>query len=451
MSTAQLYEELGRLRQQVETKDDQIRRLLNEQRILNLANEDVHRELAQCKDKLRRAEVEKERLVRDLHRLNDQVYGQETAITKLNEQVSKQQKTIKVQSDQIAAPKETPKPTPAPQNFGPPPQRYGNVYGQQHPTYQPPPSQQPSSYQHQAPGYPPPPPIPRQESRHPSVPPPSDFSNFGPHHGMMVSQRTDVSTINLLQEFTPFFNTVEGWAHNFVNVPDRVRDSAIPNGLRNTLQQTTNPAIALRLMTSSDTRYLTVAKLMNYGITSFAFRPVLLRGFKAYFDNKVSDFRAQLSIGIPLHVRRALLVACAQTILEMSQAPGFERWLDGQVERKAAEMWQMLDPLFAPGVVRDEAWKELRRIWGEAARIGVMMFSKASSYGMDYPTVGPNSYFNPSHMVTRDPDFPQNPQVLCQMRVTIRMAITPIVSETDFLASSVMPKTLHYSNVLLQD
>ena len=405
-----------------------IRQLEHENGVLNLANETMHRNIAQGDGKLQRAEAERTGLAEDLRRLNEEMRRKEVAITRLNEQLAKAQKTIKVQSDQIQAPKEAARPPPPPQHpghhppsfshsFGPAPPMFGRTYGNQ------------------------PMPYPDPMSRRPSM---------IASHGMLVAQGNTFSEINMMPEFTPFFNLTERWSHNFTNVPDKARDQSMPGFLKDALTQNTNASIATKLMASGNTRFLTVAKLINYNITNFAFRPVLTKGFTQYFDNKTTELRNQLQTGIPLHVRRALLMACAETTVEMSKVDGFERYLDGIANQKATETWQLMEPLFAPGVAVNEAWQELKRIWGEAARIGVLMLSKPSTFGMDYPPVGRSSYFNPSQMISRDMDFMQNPQTLGNMAAKVRLAITPIVTETDFLGSAVVPKTLHYSNVLLE-
>lgn len=77
------------------------------------------------------------------------------------------------------------------------------------------------------------------------------------------------------------------------------------------------------------------------------------------------------------------------------------------------------------------------------------MTMKPSNFNLEYPAVGCNSLFNPAQMVNRDQDFRHDPQQLSQMGVEVRLAITPVITETDYLAAGLVPKVLHYAHVLL--
>lgn len=253
----------------------------------------------------------------------------------------------------------------------------------------------------------------------------------------------------MIAEFTPFFHLTETWAYNYVSVPDQHKDQYISDSLRNSLALATDPRTAMKLMSTSKTRPLLVARVINQLIVDFAFRPMLLRGFSPFYDNKISSFRGQLMGAIPSNVRRALLLACAETVVDMTQADGFENWIDRNTMPKVHETWHVLQPLFAHGTPRDPAWNDLNRIWKEATRIGILMLSKPCIYTLDFPPMGPNSYFNPSNMCSRDEGFTQDPQALSSMAVSVRLAITPIVTETDFMKDSIEAKCLHQAMVLL--
>lgn len=434
---------------------------------LNHANKDVHDDLAQHKARLRKAETEKQLLRQEISHLNEEIDAKSNAFTKLNEDLIKAQKTIKVQSDQISGAKDGPKPHNTPQRFGPHTGAYSQVYNQPPPAYNAPggrfPHNHPTSTTPHAP-----PGLRRQSSNHPNLPPPS-FSvpgnsrcpsvipaptytptPFQSQQGVLIHQSSDqASGVNLIAEFTPFFHLTEAWAHNYVSVPDQHKDQFVSDALRNALAIATDPRTAMKLMSSSKTRPLLIARVINQLVVDFAFRPMLLRGFSPFYDNKISSFRGQLMGAIPSNVRRALLLACAETVVDMTQAEGFENWMDRNITPKVHDMWHLLQPLFAHGTPRDPAWNDLNRIWREAVRIGITMLSKPCIYTLDFPPMGPNSYFNPSNMCSRDEDFTQNPQALSSMAVSVRLAITPIVTETDFMKDAIEATCLHQAMVLL--
>ncbi|KAK4693568.1 protein phosphatase PTC6, partial [Lecanoromycetidae sp. Uapishka_2] len=276
------------------------------------------------------------------------------------------------------------------------------------------------------------------------------YNAFG-NHQIATVQDGDTFAINLNAQHTNLFRDVEQWARNYANVPDRASDEMMPRTLYETLKHLTNPSIVIHLISTGSTRHFSVAKLINSSLVNFPLRPLIVKGFSPEYDEKISDFRLQLGqVGLPIHIRRAFLVASAELVQEMTKAPGFNEWMEKVINDKVSNMWSFLEPLLAPGVAREEAWNDLTHIWREAVRIGLLQMTKASTFTLDFPPVGPNSRFNPSNMISRDPNFKQNPQALGQMGVCVSMAITPIVTETSFVTDAVIPKNLHYANVLLQ-
>ena len=452
---------------------------------LNQANKDMHHELAGHRGRIRKVETEKKLLLQDIGHLNEEIDAKSNALKKLNEDLVKAQKTIKVQSDQISGVKEGPKLHSTPQRFGPPSDAFSQVYTQPPPAYNAsggrfphvpalrrqisihPTSQQQAtigapSIQRRASaapvlGYPPQGMLVTQHAdqvlglnHRPSVTPLPAYDPFQSQQGILVTQDTDqASGINLIAEFTPFFHFTETWAHNYASLPDQHKDQFISNNLRDRFALATDPRTAMKLISSSKTRPLLVARIINQIIADFAFRPMLLRGFSPSYDSKISSFRGQLMGNIPSNVRRALLLACAETVVDMTQANGFEDWMEAHISPKVHDMWHLLRPLFAHGTPNDPAWNDLNRIWKEATRIGVLMLSKPCIYSLDFPPMGPNSYFNPSSMCSRDEDFTQNPAALGSMAVSVRLAITPIVTETDFMKDAIEAKCLHQAMVLL--
>ena len=505
---------------------------------LNQANKDMHHELAQHRERIRKLETEKRLLLHDIGHLNEEIDAKSNALKKLNDDLVKAQKTIKVQSDQISGVKDISKLHTTPQRLGPPADAFSQVYSQPPPAYNvsggrlpharpmlpnqanPVPAlrRQISSYttsqqqatigapsiqrrasatpassyhplsnqqgmlatqhaehglshrpsviqgmlatQHAEHGLSHRPSVTQgmlatQHAEHglshrPSMTPLPAYDPFQSQQGVLVTQGTDqASGINLIAEFTPFFHFTETWAHNYASLPDQHKDLFISNDLRDRFAIATDPRTAMKLLSSSKTRPLLVARIINQIIVDFAFRPLLLRGFSPSYDSKISSFRGQLMGNIPSNVRRALLLACAETVVDMTQANGFEDWMEAHITPKVHDMWHLLRPLFAHGTPNDPAWNDLNHIWKEATRIGVLMLSKPCIYSLDFPPMGPNSYFNPSSMCSRDEDFTQNPAALGSMAVSVRLAITPIVTETDFMKNTIEAKCLHQAMVLL--
>jgi len=461
MSPAEFAYEHGRLSEKISQKDALIGQLRAETTMLAEANKSAHREILDLKVKVHNAESEKADLLKDLGRVSEELMSQKDAIKKTNEKVAKQAVTIKVQSDQIAQrASSTNKVTVTPHRSGPSPGAYSNVYNQPPPVFNPYGDSATSSRNNGTPARGAP------MARQQSAPNPGQISfeldtprrGSVPHNQQMpvfgtsqLSQIREIeSTVDMAFEIKHAFILSENWARNYANVaPEQGYDPEFPAKLTACIMQFTNSKVADKLMSSCITRYFCVAKLINYQITTLAFRPLLLKGFTAYYDNTISELRKKMHGVIPLHTRRAIMAACAETFTEMTTQPGFQHHIDKVVRSQVHEMWNFLEPLFAPGVARNQAWDDLVEIWKEAARIGVLMTMKPSNFNLDYPAVGSSSLYNPAQMVNRDANFRQDAQTLSQLGVAVRLAITPVITETDYLAAGLVPKVLHPSNVLL--
>jgi len=462
MSPADFAYEHGRLIEKIAQKDSLVSQLRTENTILVEANEFAHRTISNLKVKVWNVEAEKVGIFNELGRISKELESKKDALKKTNEKVAKQAVTIKVQSDQIAQrASSTNKGTITPHRGAPSPGAYSNVYNQPPPVFNPHGDSATSSRQNGPPAHGAS--MNSQQSapdaghvsfeldkaRHGSIPTSHPMPVFG---GSQLSQIREIeSRVDLAFEIKHVFILSENWARTHANdAPEPGHEPDHPAKLTACIMQFTNSTIAEKLMSSSLTRYFCVAKLINYQITTLAFRPLLLKGFTAHYDNAISELRKKMHGVIPLHIRRALMAACAQTFTEMTTQPGLQNHIDKTVRSQVHEMWNFLEPLFAPGVARTPAWDDLAEIWKEAARIGVLMTMKPSNFNLDYPSVGSSSLFNPAQMVNRDINFRQDVQTLSQMGVAVRLAITPVITETDYLAAGLVPKVLHPANVLLQ-
>ena len=443
-------------------KNAQIARLQAERDRLQHAAVAAQGEISGLKAKLGQAESEKATLLRDLDKLTLERDEQRIANKKLQEQLSKQKTTIKVQSDQIAQRASAGKSSTTPRRGSATPGPFSNIYDQPPPAYNAPPQKTipllPSSS--------PPPATPvtcrrstpgptsitpkRDSSRGPSRGPPGPKSplELSPSDRQLAPIQEAEPSIELSAEFAKVFRLTEGWAHNYTNVPDP--EDVLPAHLQSSLVQFTNPATALKLVSSGSTRYLAIAKLMNYQITTLMYRPLIAKGYTEHYDQKISEMRADFYKIVPIHVRRALMTAVADMFRDMTSEKPFEDHVERLIAHRVYETWSFLEPLFGPGVSRNEAWNDLSEIWQEAARVGILLLLKPSSFNVDYPLTGSSSLFNPAQMISRDVNFKQDPQTLSKMGVTIRLAITPVITETNYMSNEPTPRTLHFSNVLLE-
>ena len=259
-----------------------------------------------------------------------------------------------------------------------------------------------------------------------------------------VAIQAPAGATELTSGFASVFSAVEGWSRTFCNAPNKLGFDHLPPSTQQALQECVKPATASRVLNDSTARFWVVARLANTHLTSYAFRPLLLRGFSSHHDGQIGGFRKELnSTQMEIHKRRALLEACAQTCEEMKGDDSFPKFLNKVVDRRAEEMWQLLGPLVSAQASPVEAKKKLRVIWAEAAELGTQILLRPCQHRFDYPVQGPATIYNPAQMTNRDTSVPQ-PQGAC-----VRLAITPVITEMDFFVGGMRPKVLHHAHVLL--
>lgn len=353
-------------------------------------------------------------------------------ILKLEDRMTKQARTIQVQSDTIQAPREV-NHTPHRGTSYNQPSASVNVFTQPPPIY--------SGRQMNPPSQPPP--TPRSTRWNKNLPP-ANVTNT------MTIQDTELPAIQWIPEFKELFGITEAFARNFCNVPNKERDLQLHPHTVHFFRTATDDSSWQNLLTSGDTRYLLIARAMNQWITWDVLRPALLRGQFKEIDDKLDQTRDQMLPGIPTHVRSALMLITSDLYNEVKNAPTYPAWLNNTISIKTSALWDKFGGLFAPGVVEKHAWDDLTHLVAEAIRIGVNMICQPLSWSLDYPQTHQKSFFNPHAMINKDRNFPENPVALSRQRVRVRLAITPVIVATSFEGSSIIPKTLHYANVLLQ-
>ena len=501
MTSPKIFEEMGRLKQQVAHLTEELTALTQRNGVLDRANEQVHEDLAAATRTVATAQREKAELVSDLRRLNEVVEAQRAEIESLKDQVTRQQKTIKVQSDQIASPGEgrrsrggafghPPPPFPSFSQPGPlQPRSAGESTGrkvvpttpeaswtkssgnswsdsaprrdprtptqpqQQKPTSDSTPRSRTPQTVHRVSGMQAPA---EQQSRpHLDSPMPIRQARQSPgSQGALVRQPvSETADVRVMRELSPFFQAAESWCARHCSQPDKHRDGKIPGPLRDRLLHHTNPDLVLTLLSSRSTRYLAITKIIIHEAARKCFRPSVVNGFRADVDTRLASLRVQHLADQPIHVQRGLVTATSDAVREITQMDGFGAWFESRTREVATDSFSLLEPLFNANVARSEAWAEIRGLWQRAFRIGLLMQQKVANYQVDFPPVGPTSHFNPAYMVNRSDDEKWrgiSTGELGRRGVKLKLAFTPTVMEHDMSGSEAVSRYLHFANVLLE-
>lgn len=215
----------------------------------------------------------------------------------------------------------------------------------------------------------------------------------------------------------------------------------------------TNPNEVQTLLSHGFSCPLVVAKIINHEITNTCLRPSVMNDFHPSVDQRLEEIRKQNSTTLAINVLRGILVAAAEIIQEAVTDPRFESWVNRQADQHASTTWEAIGPLCVANTDEAVAQAGLKAIWLEAYRVGVKMACKPSIFTTDFPPTGSQSVFNPANMVNKDYGHGMSGTELANRGSTVRLAVTPVVMETDFSGRDgtdrLEPRCLHFSNCLL--
>ena len=264
----------------------------------------------------------------------------------------------------------------------------------------------------------------------------------------VVPLQSQDETCRWPKEFNNFFKLTEEWARSYASFVDMAEPVVLSENFQTVFSEDTNGENVLQLLSSGETRYLTVAKLVNARICSDLFQPEALEGYSRPFDSKMENFRTQLRPDLPVSVRHDLLRAIADTATELTSTDAFKEYVQERVLVQASALWDGVACLLSPGISEKQAFNGLRTVYQESYRIGVLMQCNPLGYSLVFPQAGPENLFNPSCMINRDLGFKDDPFSLARRGLRVRLGITPIIAVTNYIGDT-EPQTVHFANVLL--
>ena len=469
MDVASLHQQIGRLSQIVETKESALSNLHGQVQAYMQECDGLRKDLSSKSRRIEHNEAE-------IEHLKNLLKDKDGQIGELGEKVRKMQTTIKVQSDQISSKPVASSTTPqrkgstqqtfqhdalASQNTG-----QAKLYTQPPPIYNVRPSQQTSTFipptlHHQRSSniaasalnpraiYTPPLSLNQKAPSMPTYGAPTHPLQQGKidSYGALVVRNAETDDFDFPSDITRLYKLVEEWTRNYANLPNAQRDTVLPSKLVKALDSAAHPSATPGLLSSGSTRYLLVARYLNEFLEKNILKIKVIKGFSPSHENILKKLKSDLQPEMSIHSRRASMQAMCDTIIEIGEISEFQEWLKHQAYKCGEFVRSSLDPLLAPGA--DQAWEDLHYVILEAHRIGYRMQTKPYTYVFEYPGAHPTSWFNPALMVNRDRDINGDPVSLQRAQRHIRLAISPIVVYTDVMSTSIMPKTVHMAEVVL--
>ena len=390
-------------------------------------------------DQVRRSEMTNRDLQKDLTDLQQREEASRARISDLQAALDRAQTTIKVQSSQIRGPGSASRQLTQSTAYHQPDLPY-RPRGRGRGTHARPPPQNLAIMPPQNP-YPP-------DLGQFSAPPTPSGPSFPPT--AMIRTAPDPNKPNFHYLFNVLINGIQAWVEDFANVPGH--NEAAHATIRSLVdvQRCPDLEIIINLLADGNSRNGAVTKLIVYQITNFSFVPMVIKGFKQGYDDRFAAEQQKIFPGVQESVRFESRSTIAAITSEVISDPGWKAHIDRQHANKLRHCWHIVQPLLAPHINQQDAWRKLFDLWDQSIQLGLQMLQKISIFDINYPVPGQNTYFNPANMTCADPQYSnQTAQNLARMQTKVRLAYAPVITERDLESLSWEPQTRLFARVLL--
>ena len=264
-----------------------------------------------------------------------------------------------------------------------------------------------------------------------------------------VIQTDNTGEFEFTGKASRMFKLIEDWGYKYCRFLPTSGSIELTQTLINGMTQTCSVQSLLSdVLKAENTRYFIAAGYINSAMTLRIFNLKVIRGFNATQEDVIKDTRAKMVAGQPQVVRAAYQQVIADAVTRIRSSPGFQEWLFYQARRFTEGMIHDLQPLIVASEIQN-ANEDLLFILHDAFKIGIDMHTINRTYYIDYCQTGTETWFNPGMMVNRDPDIRGDPVSLKNQNYHVRLCINPVVTMTNLVGPSIVPKTMHLAEVLL--
>ncbi|KAL8848369.1 MAG: hypothetical protein Q9221_006618 [Calogaya cf. arnoldii] len=199
------------------------------------------------------------------------------------------------------------------------------------------------------------------------------------------------------------------------------------------------------------TRHLLLSRFIVGWISNNYFHSRIARRFSKESDEKVQAIRRQTRPDNSIDVVRTLARAEAEAIEEITKAPGFGSWKDGQLRHGVDTMTTSIQEAIVPGAgdsspPLDTAFES---IVADGWLMGLRMATCTDQFSILFPKSTPSTKFDPRVMMNRDPYITGPPAKLEEWGARVTLGITPHITIKDLLAAKMEEQSVHKAQVLL--
>lgn len=248
--------------------------------------------------------------------------------------------------------------------------------------------------------------------------------------------------------FSDLFDNVVEFSYIYVNVPSTQADSNLPQGLKQRLMNAATKTTAAKIMSSQNTRYLLIAKVILSWIQVNIFREGTFAGLNQDIDNAVTETRKKIFNNTPAPVRFVFLQDIANQFAKLKKIPSYDDFISDISHKRAVELWNIVRPLMYNKI--DGDWSNFHKMVKEAHQVAEAQLLDTAEFRLFFPKV--SDPFNDASMMNMDPEFDHmQPDELMAQRANVRLgAIPQVMARVTSPDGNIMTKTLVKAGVLLK-
>lgn len=252
----------------------------------------------------------------------------------------------------------------------------------------------------------------------------------------------------LSKAFSELFDHVVEFAYIYVNVPSTQADSNLSQELKQRLMNAATKTTAHKIMSSQNTRYLLIAKIILSWIQSNVFAEIAFVGLDKSIDDAIIDTRKKIFNNTPAPVRFVFLQEIANQFVRLKKAPNYQEFFNTLSHKRAVELWNIVRPMMYKKV--DGDWQNMHDLMQEAHRAAELQLLDTAEFRLFFPKL--HDPFNDASMINMDPEFDEMaPDELMARRASVRLGAVPqVMARVTSPDGNIMTRTLVKAGVLLK-
>lgn len=217
----------------------------------------------------------------------------------------------------------------------------------------------------------------------------------------MVPYKAGSQQEKIANAYHLFFDMVVDFAYKYVNFPSNARDSQIPQPLKTRLLQAASKQTAFGLMSSQQTRYFLVSKIIIQWIDYNVFSGNSFSGLHQDIDQSITTTKAKMSDKTPAVVRHVYLQELVRQYGHLKLLSNYGDFMQTRINKRSAELWEMVHPLIHQQNPGD--WEHMYLLVQEAHRLAELQVSDLAEHRLFFAKV--NDKFELETMINMDEKY----------------------------------------------